>query len=55
MQQTMINMHEGQGHQQALQPHPHDKLGESFRGPSHQHFHTLLSQWMPMTGLKPLK
>jgi hypothetical protein len=28
MQQTMANMHQGQGHQQALQPHPHDKLGE---------------------------
>jgi hypothetical protein len=27
----------------------------SFRGPSHQHFHTLLNQWMPMTGLKLLK
>jgi hypothetical protein len=28
MQQTMANMHQGQGHQQAPQPHPHDKLGE---------------------------
>jgi hypothetical protein len=28
MQQTMNNMHQGQGHQQALQPHPRDKLGE---------------------------
>jgi hypothetical protein len=27
MQQTMANMHQGQGHQQALQLHPHDKLG----------------------------
>jgi hypothetical protein len=31
MQQTMANMHQGQGHQQAPQPHPHDKLGESQR------------------------
>jgi hypothetical protein len=28
MKQTMGNMHQGQGHQHALQPHPHDKLGE---------------------------
>jgi hypothetical protein len=28
MHQTMANMHQGHGHQQALQPHPHDKLGE---------------------------
>jgi hypothetical protein len=27
----------------------------NFRGPSHQHSHTRLSQWMPMNGLKPLK
>jgi hypothetical protein len=27
----------------------------SFRGPSHQHSHILLSQWMSMTGLKLLK
>jgi hypothetical protein len=28
MHQTMINMRQGQGHQQAPQPHPHDKLEE---------------------------
>jgi hypothetical protein len=54
MQQTMANMHQGQGHQQAPQPHPHASLAR-IRGPSHQHFHTLLIQWMPMSGLKPLK
>jgi hypothetical protein len=28
MQETMANMHQGQGYQQAPQPHPHYKLGE---------------------------
>jgi hypothetical protein len=28
MQQTMDNMHQGQGHQQTPQPHPCDNLGE---------------------------
>jgi hypothetical protein len=28
MQQMMANMHQGQGHQQAPQHHPRDKLGE---------------------------
>jgi hypothetical protein len=28
MQQMMANMHQGQGHQQTLQPHPRDKFGE---------------------------
>jgi hypothetical protein len=28
MQQTMANMHQGQGHQQALQPQHRDKIGE---------------------------
>jgi hypothetical protein len=28
MQQTMTNMHQGHGHQQAPQPHPRDKLHE---------------------------
>jgi hypothetical protein len=28
MQQTMTNMHQGHGHQQAPQPNPRDKLGE---------------------------
>jgi hypothetical protein len=31
MQQTMANMHQGQGHQQASQPHPCDKFGEFYR------------------------
>jgi hypothetical protein len=40
MQQTMANMHQGQGHQQAPQPHPHDKLGEFQRTkpPTFSHF-----------------
>jgi hypothetical protein len=40
MQQTMANMHQGQGHQQAPQPHPHDKLGEFHRTkpPTLSHF-----------------
>jgi hypothetical protein len=28
MQQMMANMHQGQRHQQTLQPHPHGKVGE---------------------------
>jgi hypothetical protein len=28
IQQMMANMHKGQGHQQAPQPHPRDKPGE---------------------------
>jgi hypothetical protein len=31
MQQTMANMHQGQGHQHAPQPHPCDKLGMFLR------------------------
>jgi hypothetical protein len=54
MQQTMANMHQGQGHQHALQPHPCDKLG-GFQRIKPSTFHTLLSQWMLMIGLKPLK
>jgi hypothetical protein len=54
MQQMMANMHQGQGHQQPPRPHPHDKLGE-FQRTKPPTFHTLLSQWMLMTGLKPLK
>jgi hypothetical protein len=54
IQQTMANMHQGQGYQQAPQPHPRDKVGK-FQRTKHQQSHTRLSQWMPMTGLKPLK
>jgi hypothetical protein len=40
MKQIMANMHQGQGHQQALQPQPRDKLDEFQRTkpPTFSHF-----------------
>jgi hypothetical protein len=49
-------MHQGQGHQQALQPHPHDKLGEFQRTKPPTFSHSIepmdADDWLKTNGKK---